>query len=176
MTVPSDRDWDAEFDEITSHLTPRPDASRPASRQTFGPALDAGVPGFRESWRLPDESMPTKAMDPSESTSRPPEPDAPAIGAIPPPAPIDSDEMTADEDFVPPTPPPLETDNPATVIMLAALVLGPLWACYLLFFDRTAPTLWWSCAVAITLTGFVMAVVKQPKSRDEDSEDDGARV
>lgn len=170
MTVPPDRNWDAEFDEITRHLTPAQDELRPASRETFGPTDETGIPGFRDSWRLPDEPAP------AESTAHLRDIEVPSADAASQDA-TDHGWPTAEhDDFVPPNPPPLETDDPATVVMVAALVLGPLWACYLLFFDRTAATLWWSCAITLTLVGFAMAVARQPKSRDDESNDDGARV
>lgn len=178
------RDWDAEFEAIAKSLRPQSDSSGdephempPASRHRFDHGFteppkdnsrgdsasssatddDSPVPGFRDQWRMRDDAPSL----PNLNTNRPLE---------------DPPELEDDDDFVPPEPTPLDSDDPATIVMLGCLVLGPLWLLYLLFFDRNAATLWWSLAALITAAGFVMAVARQPKSRDEDDDDDGARV
>ena len=118
---------------------------------------DSPVPGFRDQWRLRDDAPSLPNLNTNRPLDGPP-------------------ELEDDDDFVPPEPTPLDSDDPATIVMLGCLVLGPLWLLYLLFFDRNAATLWWSLAALITAAGFVMAVARQPKSRDEDDDDDGARV
>lgn len=160
---PSDRDWDAEFDAITRHLRPTPGTPlgdsevRPATRHTFEHGFDTGD----------DEQVP--ATPPTRPDDSPGEPGAFVADPVRDPA-LDVD------DFVPPEPRPVDVGDPATVVMLGCLALGPLWLLYLLFFDRTAATLWWGTALAVTGAGFVMVVARQPKSRDEDDDDDGARV
>lgn len=193
----NERNWDAEFDEIVHGLTlDTGEPALPASRyvapdvlaqpaQTapaegrdsrdrssdFGPSdeaepelnsqqvdpkhtdweQNAAVPGFRPEWRLGQHA----ATVPSTDVGL--EPDA--------------------DDFVPPEPAGLDMDDPHATIMIAALVLGPLWLMYLLLFDRYASLLWWALAIGVTVAGFGLAVARQPKSRDdEDPSDDGARV
>lgn len=171
MTTPSERDWDAEFADITSRLGDGLGQERPhdAVRSVVEPSRtpdelgqersDTGspegdgtaVPGFMSQWRIPDPS---------------PDVESPPV------------ELTwGEDDFVPPPPAPIDTSDPALVIMIAALVLGPLWLLYLLFFDREAAALWWGAAGGLTVLGFGLAVARQPRSRDEDDlDDDGARV
>lgn len=163
---PGGRDWDAEFEAITQQLRPTADASgadpdvRPATRHTFEHGFDS----------RPDEApqVASELSAPRASTEG---------ETIPSSAHRHEEPALEDaEDFVPPDPEPIDSGDPATVVMLGCLVLGPLWLLYLLFFDRTAATLWWSAALALTCAGFVMAVARQPKTRDEDDDDDGARV
>lgn len=162
-----DRDWDAEFEQIARHLEaerstdePRRGAHRdlfehsPTTSSTTDapvPAADP-VPGFHAQWRIPDD------------TPRAPQP-------------ADVPSLDEDDTFVPPEPAPLETGDPALVIMLGCFVVGPLWLVYLTLFDRDAASLWWMLAAGILVGGFALAVARQPKNRDEDDDDDdGARV
>lgn len=162
------RDWDAEFEAITEQLRPAADAAwaepetRPATRHTFDHGFETRAEeSHRDSTELPAPRARIQGeAAPSETTA--------GLREAPP--------FEGADDFVPPDPEPIDTGDPATVIMLGCLVLGPLWLLYLLFFDRAAATLWWSTALALTCAGFVMAVARQPKARDEDDDDDGARV
>lgn len=81
-----------------------------------------------------------------------------------------------DEEFVPPVPPDLPSDE-GFWVTLACLVIGPLWLLYLFFFDRYAATLWWVLAIGVCFAGMALMVLRQPKNRDEDDpHDDGARL
>lgn len=184
MSTP-ERDWEAEFAEIAARLradergqdasaaTPRRSAAHelladaeaateePPSEQVTRarPAPPASaVPGFRQQWRVPDAQ--------------------PADGERADVAEEETDREVADDgDFVPPQPDPLDTDDPGALVMLGCFVIGPLWLLYLLLFDRSAATIWWSAGALLTLAGFVLAVARQPKNRDEDDpSDDGARL
>lgn len=161
-----ERDWDREFEELTRGLdwddapdvhparSTFPDAEHPAEPS---PWIDDGttpaVPGFRDQWRVPD---PPISADENRAQ--------------------DDDKTTGEDIFVPPDPRPIDASDPHTVIMIGALIGGPFWLLYLLFFDRQASDLWWAAACGIFIAGFVMAVARQPKARDEDDPDDGARL
>lgn len=151
-------------DSPTSHTGERtPSSAAPADdrpsadehSRSYPVPGSSPVPGFRPEWRLADP---------------PAQPDRNA------PAHDDELDDEGTESFVEPDPRPLDLSDPSVVIMVAALVLGPLWLVYLVFFHRDAPTLWWAAGAGVTVAGFVLAVVRQPRSRDEDDPDDGARV
>ena len=190
----SGRDWQAEFDAIVGHLDldlsePRrsaareivrePEPSSSAEHATRTSATDAepatphddahptaadasAVPGFKPQWRATTSGLP--------------------IGDVPTDAAAahdtgDVDEIDDSADFIPPEPAAFESDDPATVIMVVSLIVGPLWLMYLLFFHRYASAIWWGMAVGFTVLGFALAVTRQPKSVEErDPDDDGARV
>lgn len=122
-----------------------------------------GVPGFKDQWRLADE---TPHIDP-------------AAAAHPELAPRLSAPTQADEDtFIPPEPQGLADEDPSAVVMVILLAGGILWLLYLALFDRYAASLWWFLACACVFIGFAMAVVRQPQSREDkdDPFDDGARL
>lgn len=184
-TEPRDRDWDAEFAQITRHLDldaasesatrrgahrdlfePTSDETTPMTLASPAPADDGPVPGFRPQWRMPDEQPWVMTPPPHGQAGS-------AAGQY------DHDDLDDldEEPFVPPEPAPFETGDPASVIMLACFVLGPVWLLYLTLFDREAATLWWLVAAGLLVGGFALAVARQPKNRDEhDDDDDGARV
>lgn len=174
--TPGERDWDAEFAEITGRLdglvddaagrqTARANRDTIPSEPWFPAAREAedregdrpapsSVAGFREQWRAPDEFS-----------------DSYPVGVTLHPA----DDTPPEDDFVPPAPQPLDSDDPSTAIMIGCLVAGPLWLLYLAVFDRDTSMLWWLLAALTLATGFVLAVMRQPRRRD-DEDDDGARV
>ena len=175
-----DRDWDAQFDEIISHLDlPHPPGLPAARHVVVDPAPVSESLRQSSTMPVPAEGDTVETLPPHKSLPRPevftqaPTHIVLAQGrrrgaAL---------EYDLNDDFVPPEPAPIDTDDPSLVIMLLALIIGPVWLLYLLFADRYANLVWWFAAVAITLTGFALAVARQPKSRDEDDpEDDGARV
>lgn len=177
------RDWDAEFLAITAHLnddidapsaapvheTPSDaDATNDAATNTDDTAskdadsgsghLGEATPGalrFNPQWRMPNHAQHMASSGQ---------------------APEAADDADVDDDFVEPEPEPIDWADPYTGIMVGALVLGPLWLIYLVFFHRDASTLTWLVGVGVFVAGFVMAVLRQPHSRDEDDDDDGARV
>lgn len=107
-----------------------------------------------------------------------PEPAAPA----PPPGfqvpsgwrvPDSGSHSLLDEEFEPPDLADLPEEDVQLWVIIGALVGGPLWVAYLLFFDPYAGWLWWALACALIATGLVMLVLRQPWSRDP-GDDDGA--
>ncbi|MDO5629858.1 MAG: hypothetical protein Q4G43_16210 [Mobilicoccus sp.] len=89
-------------------------------------------------------------------------------------SPVEDDE---DEGYEPPPPSPLPSfwlDWPF-YLALGGIVGGPLWLLYLTFSDSRATELKWM-AGALIVIGFVTLVLRQPKERDIDDDDDGARV
>lgn len=124
--------------------TPRVDERTPSSGAVpeGGASTDhrssaSPVPGFRPEWRLADPHV------------------QPERTALPHDSDVDPDEDDGVDGFVEPDPKPLDVSDPSVVIMVAALVLGPLWLVYLVFFHRDAPTLWWAAGTGVTVAGFV---------------------
>ncbi|GMA39813.1 hypothetical protein [Mobilicoccus caccae] len=96
------------------------------------------------------------------------------------PVPFRRHEMPEDDEekgYEPPPPRPLPAffDDWPFYLALVGLVGGPLWLVYLALFDSTERSLMWA-AGGLTLAGFATLVLRQPKDRDIDDDDDGARV
>lgn len=133
-------------------------------------------------WDAPDDDEgttdPADAADdvePDEQTPRPPPAELPAQWRMPPSGSasfLDDD----DETFVPAPPRPLPSGDEDLGFwsMLGCLLGGPLWLLYLFFFDRYAPSLWWVLACAVFVAGVVQLIMRSPKNRDDDPDDDGA--
>ena len=58
--------------------------------------------------------------------------------------------------------------------MIVGLVGGPLLFLYLLLFNRDGNGWWMMFALLVSISGFVLLVLRQPLERDED--DDGIRL
>lgn len=119
-TSPPERDWDAEFTQITAQLD--------------DPPAPPPNPGLPQQWRAP-ETGPVVAGVASD-----PHPQTASRAVSDPGRSIQLDEINT---FEPPTPQPLNADDPATTIMIGSLIVGPLWLLYLTVFNRQAATLWW---------------------------------
>lgn len=79
-----------------------------------------------------------------------------------------------DDHFVPPQPAPLPAGDLHFWAILVGLVLGPL----LIFLSAVLPVLppvWTGVGALLTLVGFVLLVLRQPRRRHDDG-DWGARV
>jgi hypothetical protein len=59
---------------------------------------------------------------------------------------------------------------------VAGLVAGPLMLLYVVFARPFHSTRWFVAAVVVSLLGFGLLILRQPKDRDPTSGDDGARV
>lgn len=59
---------------------------------------------------------------------------------------------------------------------VAGLVAGPLMLLYVVFARPFHSTRWFVAAVVVSLLGFGLLILRQPKHRDPTSGDDGARV
>ncbi len=82
-----------------------------------------------------------------------------------------------EEDYVPPPPAPLPRHDPAFWGALAGLAGGPLWLIWLSVVATGARPIWSWLAIAITLTGFALVVLRLPARRDPGhDQDDGAIV
>lgn len=86
--------------------------------------------------------------------------------------------LDANDEYEPPPPAPLPAGDLSFWGALAGLVAGPLWLLYLVFFDRYARTIWWVLACLLFVAGFALLVLRQPRSRDDDWDDevDGAEL
>jgi len=60
--------------------------------------------------------------------------------------------------------------------IVVGLVAGPLLLLWLVIFRPDVSNWWVLASLGLTVMGFVLLVLRQPKSRDEDDHDDGARV
>jgi len=82
-----------------------------------------------------------------------------------------------DEGFEPSPPRPLPSfyDDWPFYLALVGLVGGPLWLVFLAVFASTEHTKMLMAGV-LTVAGFVTLVLRQPRERDVDDDDDGARV
>lgn len=84
-------------------------------------------------------------------------------------------EDPEDEHYVPPPPQPLpSSEDKHFWLMMLGLVGGPLLFLWLILFDRDGNGWWMVGAIAMTVAGFVLLVLRQPFERDED--DDGVRL
>jgi hypothetical protein len=196
----SDRDVDAQFADIVAHwddVAPDPQAQRaPAPEGETGTGPDRGSevgtdPGS-EVGTDRDGTAPESrsSVNPSPLNPSPVEPvtPPPMLGGIPvwrgatPAAPSDGDKTAPaapdDEEHFEPGPtaplPPQEDLHFWGIVV--GLVAGPLLLLWLVIV-RPDVSGWWTLgALALTVGGFVLLVLRQPSSRDEDDPDNGARV
>lgn len=80
-----------------------------------------------------------------------------------------------DDHFVPPPPPPLPAGDLHFWAIVVGLVLGPV----LVVLSAIVPLLdplWASVGLVLTVAGFVLLVLRQPRRRHPYDGDDGARV
>lgn len=82
-----------------------------------------------------------------------------------------------DDEFVAPRPAPPSGNDVTFWLALIGIVGGPLWLIYLALAAPYSSRLWFVLAIAATLGGFGLMVMRLPARRDpEDDEDDGAVV
>lgn len=185
----SDRDVDAEFadiiarwDEVES-LPDRPDGQAAPGGTTDPTGSDPAGSGETSVGRPPGVNPPLR------SNTNPP-PTRPFVvwrGAEIPevepgeesPDPVElRDHADLDEDHFEPGPtaplPPQEDLQFWGIIV--GLVAGPLLLLWLVLFHTGASTWWTFFALGLTVMGFVLLVMRQPQTRDEDDPDNGARV
>ncbi|QGN57558.1 hypothetical protein [Nostocoides sp. HKS02] len=60
--------------------------------------------------------------------------------------------------------------------IVVGLVAGPLLLLWLVLFRPDVSSWWTMAALGLTVGGFVLLVLRQPQSRDEDDPDNGARL
>jgi hypothetical protein len=135
---------------------PRPSpAGTPGDERPAGDATASGItlpiaPGTRHVWRGPTGADPDESRTPED----------------------DEDEGH----FVPPTVTDLPSteDDPMYWAIVVGLAGGPLLLLYLLVFDREGSGWWIATAVAMTVVGFVLLVLRG--GSDRDPFDDGTRL
>lgn len=189
----NDRDLDAEFERIISRWDEQAadpqsgQASALAETEPLGP-LEPAEPSE------PGDSNESDDVAAS-STSGAPEATPPGLSltiapmashawrGAPPPAEdvdavLDSVDDTSQEDdhFEPPTLDdlPKAEDDPMFWAIVVGLGGGPLLLLYLLIFDRDGSGWWVATALAMTVVGFVLLVLRGGTERDPF--DDGTRV
>jgi hypothetical protein len=133
--------------------TAAPGDDRPAGDVTASGITRPSAPGARHVWRGP--TGPSGA-DPDHS-----------------PTPADDED---EGHFVPPTVTDLPSteDDPMYWAIVVGLAGGPLLLLYLLIFDREGSGWWVATAVAMTVVGFVLLVLRG--GSDRDPFDDGTRL
>ena len=186
----SDRDVDAQFADIIAHWDDV--AAVPEHERAEPSAYAAGGTDAPTAPEVPGGDAAAGAADSAAATPAPPvgPVPSPVIGNIPvwrgaasPPGARDDDIAAPDqheddeEHFEPgPTAPLPPQEDLHFWGIVVGLVAGPLLLLWLVIF-RPDVSGWWTLgALALTVGGFVLLVLRQPLTRDEDDPDNGARV
>jgi hypothetical protein len=190
----SDRDVDAEFADIIARwdeVESLPDpVDEPAGNATAATLTDSGTT------TAPTDGDPTPGdatgrapgVNPALRSNTNPPPTRPFVvwrGAEIPeaepgedvPDPVELRDLSDDEHFEPgPTAPLPPQEDLQFWGIIVGLVAGPLVLLWLVLF-RPGVSDWWTVgALGLTIMGFVLLVLRQPHSRDEDDPDNGARL
>jgi hypothetical protein len=183
----SDRDVDAQFADIVAHwdeVESLPDAPELPDSPELPDA-----PAVPDSPKVTEREGVNPPLVRRPSPTNPP-PVGPFVvwrGAQPEPVPSEEpQEVTApaelsdledDEHFQPgPTAPLPPQEDIQFWGIIVGLVAGPLLLLWLVLF-RPSVSSWWTVgALALTIGGFILLVLRQPHERDEDDPDNGARV
>jgi hypothetical protein len=189
----ADKDVDAQFADIVAHWD---DVVVDDERgYAAGSGTDAGAPPARRNVNPPLRPGPNPVNPPFEPRQEPAEPplERPFVvwrGALPSargdgddaddvgPSELSFLDDDDDDDHFEPGPtaplPPQEDLQFWSIIV--GLVAGPLLLLWLVVF-RPDVSGWWTVgALGLTVAGFVLLVLRQPHTRDEDDPDNGARV
>ncbi|WP_377642099.1 hypothetical protein [Oryzobacter terrae] len=129
---------------------------------------DAGPSATRPAWVNPS---PLDIVLPASSWRAAAEPDDETKAAA-----AKAEAALEDEHFEPPPvslPPQEDLHFWGAVI---GLVAGPLMLLYVVFARPFHSTRWFVASVAVSLIGFALLVLRQPRNRDDHDSDDGARV
>jgi hypothetical protein len=167
-------DVDADGGDADSGDADSASAESAAAADTTTPEAEADAepsppaPGTRSPWVNPsplDLVVPPSAWRASEPTD--PAKEAAASAA---------EAALEDEHFEPPevTLPPQEDLHFWGAVI--GLVAGPLMLLYVVFARPFHSTRWFVAAVLVSLVGFALLVLRQPKHRDPTSGDNGARI
>lgn len=173
-----DKDVDAQFADIVAHwddVASLPD--KPEGRGVNPPLEpEATDPAHGTAQGVnPVNPPPTRPFVVWRGAEQHPEPRAGDQGAEAQPHElVDSDD---DEHFEPfPTAPlPPQEDHQFWGIIVG-LVAGPVLLLWLVMFRPDVSDWWTLGALGLTVGGFVLLVLRQPRDRDEDDPDNGARV
>lgn len=161
-SVPPLREQGADLDAGAS--------AAPGASPTFDVPAPGGPGSHRRSRGVP--AVPPSPAPPGEPAEDAPQPAAASESGWRSYEAVDDPD---DEHYVPPPPRPLPRHDPTFYGALVGMVFGPLLMLYLVLFDRDAGTLWISAAIVLTLGGFALLVLRQPRRRSHDG-DDGARL
>ncbi len=165
-------------DEVTDGDAPAEDTDEAAVGEPDAGEPDAGEPAAppvtpRSPWVNPsplDVVVPPSAWGAAE-------PDDPATRAAAEQAALTEDEAALDQEhFEPPEvvlPPQEDLHFWGAVI---GLVAGPLMLLWVVFARPSHSTRWFIVSVVVSLLGFGLLILRQPKHRDPTSGDNGARV
>ena len=197
-----ERDVDARFASIVARWDgPVPDADEPpADDAAEGPTAEPAEPAELVADEVADGDAPaedTGEADAGEPVAPPVTPRSPWVN----PSPLDvvvpasawraaepadpgtraaaeeaEKALTEEEHFEPPEvvlPPQEDLHFWGAVI---GLVAGPLMLLWVVFARPSHTTRWFVVSVVVSLVGFGLLVLRQPKHRDPTSGDDGARV
>lgn len=171
---------DTQFEQIVARLRdeqrwPEPDQQPPARGPAPWPRpapLDGSTPADRADDSERDSAGPAEDETRRAQGHDPADPmELPSQWRVPPDdSPSVLDEH--DEGFTPPPPRPLPVGDLSFWGALGGIVGGLLWLAYLVFFDRYAREIWWALAVLATVGGFALLVMRQPRKRGQDWDDD----
>lgn len=176
----SDKDVDAQFADIVAHWDDLPDLPDLPGRPH--PAETAAAPDGTADSAV--DSAPVDDAPPTRPSPVNPPPTGPFVvwrGADQSPADDHPEppELRDDPDdhFEPgPTAPLPPQEDVQFWGIIAGLVGGPLLLLWLVLFRPSVSGWWTLAAVGLTVGGFVLLVLRQPGTRDEDDPDDGARL
>lgn len=129
-----------------------------------------------EPGRLPSAEEPRGDLD-DRSVRQPAKPATDDDQGADPPAQLwrarDVDD-DVEEHFEPPPATPLPAGDLQFWAIIAGMGGGPLLLLYLVFFNREASSYWILTAIAMSVAGFALLVVRMPGHHEDD--DDGARL
>ena len=187
----SDKDVDAQFADIVAHwddVAAPPEAQPPGYAAPTRPEGTAPTPPASEPAEQPGD-------DPKDQPGS--QPTDLGLGINPPPeigfvvwrgssAPAGHEDDTHDElvdseddeeHFHPgPTAPLPPQEDLQFWGIIVGLVAGPLLLLWLVIFHPAVSGWWTLGALGLSIGGFVLLVMRQPHSRDEDDPDNGARI
>ncbi len=160
-----DKDVDAQFADIVARwddVQSLPDKPQDAG---VNPALEPGT-GINP--------PPTRPFVVWRGAEQPPAPGPDEPEETPPAELVDHD---GEEHFEPgPTAPLPPQEDVQFWGIVVGLVVGPVVLLWLVMFHPDVSNWWTLGALAMTVGGFVLLVMRQPRDRDESDPDNGARV
>ena len=154
-----DKDVDAQFADIVAHWDEVQSLPDKPHHSGVNPPPTRPFVVWRGAELEPEPSAEEEA------------PEAPA------PAPAELVDLDEEEHFEPlPTAPLPPQEDVQFWGIVVGLVVGPLVLLWIVLF-RPDVSGWWTLgALAMTIGGFVLLVMRQPRDRDENDPDNGARV
>lgn len=162
-----DKDVDAQFADIVAHWDDVQSLPDKPHESGVNPPLEPETGGVNP--------PPTRPFVVWRGAEIEPEPEAADDEPQAPPAElVDRDE---EEHFEPgPTAPLPPQEDIHFWGIVVGLVVGPVLVLWLVLFRPNVSGWWTLAALALTVGGFVLLVLRQPHDRDENDPDNGARV